>query len=389
MLEKITPRVTSVGVDNTKERKFENQYVLYHGMAYNSYVVKGEDKTAVIDAVEEKGFVEWRTHLVAALEGEMPDYLIVQHMEPDHSATILDFCEIFPDVRIVCSAKAAGMLNQFFPDCGLAERVIAVKEGDKLELGGVTLQFLAAPMIHWPEVMMTYCPEERVFFSADAFGKFGAVGYEDDWINEARRYYTNIVGKYGAQVQSLLKKAAGLEIHTIAPLHGPVLSENLGYYIGLYHKWSTYTPEEDGVLIAYASVYGGTAEAALLLGSMLMAMGVKVITFDLCNQPVSEAVAQAFRYSKMILASVTYDGGLFPAMHDFLYHLASKGFKNRRVGLVENGSWAPVAAKMMAGMLEKMKGMKICENVFTIKSRLNNDTDREPMVQFIHSFLSE
>lgn len=387
MFERITQNITSVGVDNTSETKFENQYTLPHGMAYNSYVIKGNEKVAVIDAVEFDGFEQWRTHLVGVLGEVDPDFLVVQHMEPDHSATVREFCNMFPDAKIVCSAKAAAMLDQFFPGDGLSSRAMTVKEGDTLDLGGVTLEFIAAPMVHWPEVIVTYCREEKVLFSADAFGKFGAVSYRDDWANEARRYYTNIVGKYGAQVQSLLRKIAQLDIKTIAPLHGPVLKDKLEEYIDLYQKWSTYTPEVEGTLIAYASIYGNTRQLALLIADILAGMGEKVTTFDLCNQPLSEAVAQAFRHSRMILASVTYDGALFPAMHDFIYHLSIKGLRGRRVGLIENGSWGPVAARFMRDMLEKMRDMEVVEPVMTITSSFNHEKDGEKLRAFIEAYL--
>lgn len=387
MIKTITPRITLVGIDNTEEKKFENQYVLYHGMAYNSYVVRGNEKIAVVDAVESAGCQQWLNGLSVVLGNCCPDIIVVQHMEPDHSATIADFCEKYPDASIVCSMKTAGMLEQFYPEAGLSDKVITVKEGESLDLGGVSLNFYMAPMVHWPEVMVTYCPEEGVLFSADAFGKFGSVSYKDEWINEARRYYTNIVGKFGAQVQGLLRKAMALDFSVIAPLHGPVLTENLQYYIDLYNKWSTYTPEEDGVLIAYASVYGGTRNVALQLADILEKSGKRVVAFDLCNQPMSEAVAQAFRFPVFILASVTYDGALFPPMHDFLYHMSIKGLRRRRIGLVENGSWAPVAAKMMRATLERMPEMDIMEDVLTIKSRLNLNFHMDRLNSYCNNLL--
>lgn len=372
MIKTITSHITYVGVDNTSETFFENQYPLTHGMAYNSYVA-ADEKIAVIDAVEAGMEADWKASIDRVLGDRRPDYLVVQHMEPDHSAGIAHFMEQYPEARIVTSTKAKDMLGRFFHGHTLNERIIEVKDGDTISLGTISLRFIAAPMIHWPEVLTTYIPEEKVLFTADAFGKFGTVEYKDDWINEARRYYVNIVGKYGAQVQNYLKKAAALDIAVIAPLHGPVLTENLPYYLDLYNKWSSYTPEVKGVLVAYASIYGNTRRAAEYVAEGLRSRGVETVTFDLCRQDMSEALAQAFRMSTMVLASVTYDAGMFPAMHDFIHHLSIKGLKGRTVALIENGSWAPAAARLMRDQLQQIRGMEVLDNVLTIRSAMNED----------------
>ncbi|MDE7461329.1 MAG: MBL fold metallo-hydrolase [Paramuribaculum sp.] len=368
----VTPTISYVGVDDTDLGLFENQYPVPTGISYNSYIIKGE-KIALLDTVDSRRTEEWSALVSDVLYGSEPDYLVVLHMEPDHSSDIARTLLRYPGLKLVASRKALDMIPQFFEGIDLTGRSIAVKEGDTLDLGGRTLTFFNAPMVHWPEVVIAFDSLDKVLFTADAFGTFGALSYgQTDWTIQARRYYTNIVGKYGPQVQTLLKKVATLDIKAIAPLHGPILKDNLSQYIDLYNKWSTYTPETQGVLVAYASVYGGTEQAALRLADMIRAEGkYEVATIDLCRQDVSEAVAQAFRMSTLALASVTYDGALFPAMHHFLYHLRIKGLRNRRVGLIENGSWAPVAAKAMREMLGQMPGMEIVEPVVTIRSRMH------------------
>lgn len=366
-----------VGVDDIDIQLFERQYPLPHGMSYNSYVII-DDKIAVMDSVEADHGEQWIRQVEEATGERTPDYLVVHHMEPDHSACLDHAVRQWPGIRIVATAKAVAMMKQFFPDGDVADHAVIVKEGDMLSLGRHTLRFYTAPMIHWPEVMVSYEEHDHVLFSADAFGKFGALQYEDEWVNEARRYYINIVGKYGNQVQALLKKLVEPPISVIAPLHGPVLRGNLSSYLKLYDCWSRYEPEAKGILIAYASIYGGTADAARRLAEMLRSEGVKEVTVaDLCADDQSEAIAQAFRLSAMVVASPTYDGGLYPAMHDFLHHLALKNYRNRRVGLIENGSWAPMAARLMRKMLEPMPGVEIVEPVVTIVSRATAATDAE------------
>lgn len=374
----VTPTISYVGVDDTDLGFFENQYPVPSGISYNSYIIRGKDKVALLDTVDSRRSDEWSSLVSDVLAGASPDYLVILHMEPDHSADIARTLERYPAMKLVASQKALAMIPQFFEGIDVSDRTIAVKEGDTIDLGGRTLTFINAPMVHWPEVILAYDSLDKVLFTADAFGTFGALSYgRTDWIGEARRYYTNIVGKYGAQVQTLLKKLPALDIAAIAPLHGPVLRDNLDHYLDLYQKWSTYTPETQGVLVAYASIYGGTARAALRLADMIRAEGrYEVAAVDLCRQDVSEAVAQAFRMSTLALASVTYDGALFPAMHHFLYHLRIKGLRNRRVGLIENGSWAPVAAKAMREMVSQMPGMEIVDPVVTLRSRLHTaDTE--------------
>lgn len=375
----ISGNIRYVGVDDTDIALFENQYPVPHGISYNSYIVKG-DKTALLDTVESRFGAEWMAKVRSELQGASPDYLVIHHMEPDHSSNIAKAMAAFPQMIIVASQKALAMLPQFFEGTDFTGRTLVVKEGDTLDLGGRQLRFFAAPMVHWPEVMVSYDIEDKVLFSADAFGKFGALCYDDDdWSPEARRYYINIVGKYGAQVQNLLKKLAGLDISDIAPLHGPVLTGNLSRYVGLYDTWSTYRPEERGVLVAYASVYGGTRECALEFADMLRSQGAgTVVTFDLCRQDQSEAVAQAFRLSALVLASVTYDASLFPAMAEFLHHLRMKNYRNRTVGFIENGSWAPIAAKLMKDAVADLTGISAVEPVVTIRSRMHS-ADRDAM----------
>lgn len=369
MNQDITPYVKYIGADDTDLDLFESQYVVPRGISYNSYVILDE-KIAVMDTIDRRKTAEWQANLEKALDGRTPDYLVVQHMEPDHAANIGWFAAKYPQATIVASTKAVQMMPQFFEETDFAGRTQAVKEGDTLCLGRHTLKFIMAPMVHWPEVMLTYEESEKILFSADAFGKFGALCHEDDWTDEARRYYFNIVGKYGVQVQALLKKAAGLDIAMICPLHGPVLTEDLGRYIGLYDTWSKYEPETEGVLVAYASIHGNTAAAARKMGEMLQAKGAKVELVDLTRDDMAKAVECAFRYSKMIVAASSYDAGVFPPMFDFLHHLQIKNFQKRRVGIIENGSWAPTAGRVMSCMLADMKNMQVMEHTVTIKSSM-------------------
>ncbi|MBQ7034160.1 MAG: flavin reductase [Clostridia bacterium] len=369
----ITKDIRYVGVNDHQIDLFEGQYIVPNGMAYNSYVILDE-KIAVMDTVDANFTHEWLDNLQNVLEGRKPDYLIVQHMEPDHSANIANFIKTYPDAKIVSSAKAFAMMKNFFNN-DFAERQIIVGEGDTLSLGKHNLAFVAAPMVHWPEVIVTYDATDKVLFSADGFGKFGALDVEEDWACEARRYYIGIVGKYGAQVQNLLKKAAGLDIEIICPLHGPVLTENLGYYLNLYHTWSSYQPEEEGIMIAYTSVYGNTKKAVVQLAEKLKANGCpKVVVNDLARCDMAEAVEDAFRYSKLVLATTTYNAEIFPFMREFIHHLTERNFSNRTVAFIENGSWAPLAAKVMKGMLEKSKNLTFAENTVRILSALNEES---------------
>lgn len=368
---KISDAVKYIGVDDTTIDLFESQYVVPEGVTYNSYLILDE-KVAVMDTVDQRGAEEWEKKLVDALAGRKPDYLVVSHLEPDHAGSIGRMIELYPDITLVGNAKTFAMLPQFF-EIGPDVKTLAVKEGDTLSLGSHTLSFYMAPMVHWPEVMVTYESSEKILFSADGFGKFGAMGAEDDegWACEARRYYFNIVGKYGAPVQALLKKAATLDIQTICPLHGPILKEDLSYYIGLYDTWSSYRPENSGVLVAYASIHGNTAKAAEKLGELLRARGVeKVVVSDLAREDMAEVIEDAFRYDRMVVAAASYDGGVFPCMQDFLNHLQSKAYQNRTVGILENGSWAPSAAKTMRGILETLKNVTLVEPSVTITSTL-------------------
>lgn len=367
---KITNDIRYVGVNDHVTDLFEGQYIVPNGMAYNSYVILDE-KIAVMDTVSAGFEAEWIGNIARVLDGRTPDYLIVQHMEPDHSANILYFMQTYPEAQIVSSAKAFVMMKNFF-GTDFVDRQIVVGEGDTLSLGVHTLTFVTAPMVHWPEVIVTYDSKDKVLFSADGFGKFGALDVEEDWACEARRYYIGIVGKYGTPVQTLLKKAANLDIQIICPLHGPVLTENLGYYIDLYNTWSSYQPEEEGVLIAYTSVYGHTKKAVELLAERLNANGCpKVVVTDLARCDLAEAVEDAFRYSKLVLATTTYNGDMFPFMKTFIDHLTERNYSNRTVAFIENGSWAPVAAKWMKTMLEKSKNLTYAENNVTILSALN------------------
>ncbi len=366
----ITKDIIYIGVNDHKVDLFEGQYVVPNGMAYNSYVILDE-KTAVMDTVDAHFGDEWLANLEQALGGRKPDYLVVQHMEPDHSANIAKFAEKYPEAQIVGNAKTFTMVKNFF-GTDYADRRVVVKDGESLSLGAHELTFVFAPMVHWPEVMVTYDAKDKVLFSADGFGKFGALDVEEDWACEARRYYFGIVGKYGMQVQNLLKKAAALDIQTICPLHGPVLTENLGYYIGLYDTWSAYKPESEGVFVAYASVYGNTKAAAELLAEKLREKGCpKVTVADLAREDMAECVEDAFRYDTLVLASCTYNGGVFPPMREFILDLTERGYRNRRVALIENGSWAATAAKVMEKMLEGSKDITFAENRVSIKSALD------------------
>lgn len=371
----ISDKIKYIGVDDTTLDLFESQYAVPDGVSYNSYVIL-DDKTAIIDTVDKRGMKDWENNLLNALDGRNADYVIVQHMEPDHAGSLARLIELFPEITVVGNAKTFVMINQFFENINI-KNSLTVKEGDTLNLGSHTLTFVMAPMVHWPEVMVTYESSEKVLFSADGFGKFGALSLTEnaDWACEARRYYFNIVGKYGAPVQTLLKKASALDIKTICPLHGPVLSDNLGYYLDLYNTWSSYQPESKGVFIAYASIHGNTAYAAEQFAEMLRNKGVEnVVITDLSRCDIAEAVEDAFRYDRMVLAAASYDAGVFPIMQDFLHHLQAKAFQNRTVGLIENGSWAPTAAKTMRNILETMKNITIVEPVVTIKSVLK-ETD--------------
>ena len=369
----ITNDVRYVGVNDHKIDLFEGQYVVPNGMAYNSYVIMDE-KIAVMDTVDAAFTHQWLDNIQNAVENRKPDYLIVQHMEPDHSANIINFVKAYPDAKIVSSAKAFTMMKNFF-GTDFADKQIVVGGGDTLSLGKHNLTFVTAPMVHWPEVIVTYDSTDKILFSADGFGKFGALDVEEDWACEARRYYIGIVGKYGAQVQSLLKKASSLDISIICPLHGPVLSENLGYYLNLYNTWSSYQPETEGIVIAYTSVYGNTKKAVIQLAEKLKANGCpKVVVNDLARCDMAEAVEDAFRYSKLVLATTTYNAEIFPFMHQFITHLTERNFQNRTVAFIENGSWAPLAAKVMRGMFEKSKSITYTENNVTILSALNEES---------------
>lgn len=384
----ITESIQYIGVDDTTLDLFESQYVIPEGVSYNSYVILDE-KVAVMDTVDKRGMEQWEENLLAALNGRKADYLVMHHLEPDHAGSIARFLELFPDVTLVGNAKTFQMLPQFF-DFDIEGKTLVVKEGDTLSLGEHTLTFLMAPMVHWPEVMVSYDHKDKVLFSADGFGKFGALELtkDNDWACEARRYYFNIVGKYGASVQALLKKAAGLDIAYICPLHGPVLHENLGYYLGLYDTWSSYQPENKGVLIAYASIHGNTAVVAQKLGEMLKAQGVeKVVVSDLAREDMAEVIEDAFRYDRMIVAAASYDGGVFPCMQDFLHHLQSKAYQNRKVAIVENGSWAPCAGRVMRGILDTMKNLEIVEPVVTIRSVMK-ESDMEQLAALAKAMTS-
>ncbi len=370
---KISDSIKYIGVDDKDIDLFESQYIVENGIAYNSYLILDE-KIAVMDTVDKRKTDEWYKNLETALDGKSPDYLVISHLEPDHASNIKTLSEKYPEMKLVGNAKTFNMLPQFY-DFDLDGKTVTVKEGDTLDLGCHKLNFFMAPMVHWPEVMVTYESTEKVLFSADGFGKFGALDTDEDWACEARRYYFNICGKYGVQVQNLLKKAATLDIKTICPLHGPILSENLEYYINLYDKWSKYEPETDGVFIAYASIHGNTKQAALKLYDILKSKTDKKISIaDLSRSDIAEDIEDAFRYSRMIVAAPTYDGGVFPIMNDFLHHLEIKAYKNRKVGIIENGSWAPMAGKIMTSYFEKMKNVEIVPTKISIRSSLKEDS---------------
>lgn len=372
----ITDDIRYVGVNDHNVDLFEGQYVVENGMAYNSYVIMDE-QIAVMDTVDGNFTDEWLKNISDVIGDRKPSYLIVQHMEPDHSANIANFLDLYKDAKVVATAKAFVMMKQFF-GTDYPERQIVVKEGDTLSLGTHTLTFVLAPMVHWPEVMVTYDSKDKVLFSADAFGKFGALDAEEDWTCEARRYYFGIVGKYGVQAQALLKKAAGLDIQTICALHGPILKENLGYYLDLYNTWSSYGVESEGVVIAYTSVYGNTKKAVELLADKLTALGCpKVTVTDLARDDMAEAVEDAFRYGKLVLATTTYNGDIFPFMKTFIEHLTERGYRNRTIGLIENGSWAPTAAKTMLKMFEGSKNLTFTDTTVTIKSAVNTENEAQ------------
>ena len=380
LLSRISREVKYIGVDDIDIDLFEGQYDVPEGMSYNSYLILDE-KTAVLDTADQRKSEEWRQNLTEALEGRGVDYLIVHHMEPDHAANIAYVASAYPEAKIVLSAAASKMLPNFFPETDLSDRLLVVKEGDTLSLGSHTLQFIAAPMVHWPEVLMSYEQNEKILFAADGFGKFGALKYEkhnadgtlSDWACEARRYYFNICGKYGIQVQNVLKKAAALDIKTIAPLHGPVLTGDLTPFVNLYDTWSRYEPETPGVFVAYASIHGGTKAVAEKLVEMLKARtDQKIAVADLTREDQAEAIEDAFRYGRLVLLAATYDAGLFPPMHDFLYHLQIKNYQHRRFALVENGSWAPAAGKVMTEMIGQMKDCEIVAPIVTIRSRMKD-----------------
>lgn len=388
MVFNVTEKIKYIGVDDTDIDLFESQYVVPNGISYNSYLIMDE-KVAIMDTVDLRKSEEWWDNLIAALEGRTPDYLVVHHMEPDHAGNIAEALRVYPELKVVASARAIQMMPQFFEGTDFEGRTIAVKEGKTLCLGEHTLQFFMAPMVHWPEVMVSYDQIDKVVFSADGFGKFGALAHDEDWACEARRYYFNICGKYGIQVQALLKKLTTLDVACICPLHGPILKDNPDYYIGLYDTWSKYEVETEGVFIAYASIHGGTADVAKKMAEILREKGApKVSVVDLSRDDMAEAVEDAFRMGKLIVAAASYDADVFPPMHDFLHHLKMKAYQKRRVGIIENGSWAPCAAKVMISMLEQMKGIDIVQPVVTIHSRMKQ-TDLPLMEALADAMLAE
>ncbi len=388
MKKNITSTIEYIGVDDKSIDLFESQYIVPNGISYNSYIIKDE-KTAVMDTVDTRKADEWLANLKSALNGKAPDYLVISHVEPDHAGCVELFTRTYPDAKLIGNAKTFTMIKQFFNEIELTDKTVTVKEGDTVSLGSHTLTFIMAPMIHWPEVMVTYESSEKVLFSADAFGKFGAIDTNEDWDCEARRYYINIVGKYGVQVQTLLKKAAALDIQIICPLHGPVLSENLGHYIEKYNIWSSYAPENKGIFIAYASIHGNTGKAAEQLAEILKSKtNDKVSVADLARDDMAECVEDAFRYDRIVVASATYDGGLFPCMESFIAHLKAKNYQNRTVGLIENGTWAATAAKKMKAEFEGMKNISICENIVSIKSTLN-EASRAELVKLADELVSK
>ena len=370
MIKHVTDSIYYVGVDDKDIDLFENQYVVPNGMAYNSYVIDDE-KIVIMDMVDVKCAEEWYANLDEVLKGRQPDYLVMSHLEPDHSANLTEVLKRYPELKVVSNAKLLAMIPNFFPDIDLMGRTITVDGSEPFDTGVHKLNFVMAPMVHWPEVMVTYESAEKVLFAADAFGKFGTLDTDEDWACEARRYYFNIVGKYGMPVQALLKKAENLDIQIICSLHGPILKENLGYYINLYKTWSSYEPEDKGVFIAYSTLHGNTGNAAKKLAELLKEKGCpKVVVSDLAREDMAECVEDAFRYDRMVLASPTYDGGLMPVMMDFIYHLKSKAYQNRTVGFIENGSWAPMSGKLMKEQMSAMKNINIIEDVVTVKSAL-------------------
>jgi len=377
-MRNVTEQVYYVGVNDKTLDLFEGQYILPNGVSYNSYVIMDE-KIAIMDMVDRRAAKEWFDNLSEVLGDKQPDYLIISHLEPDHSANLSEVLALYPNIQIVSNEKLFGMLPQFF-DVDITERKVAVKEGDTLSLGSHELHFVMAPMVHWPEVMVTYESTDKILFSADGFGKFGALDVEEDWACEARRYYFNIVGKYGMPVQTLLKKAASLDIQIICPLHGPILSENLGYYIGLYQTWSSYEPEEQGVFIAYSSMHGNTKQVAEKLAELLEEKGVaKVAIADLAREDMAECIEDAFRYDRLVVACPTYDGAIMPVMQDFIYHLKVKMYQKRTVGIIENGSWAPMAGKIMREQFEAMKDVTVLDEKVTIRSSMK-ESDEEQLV---------
>ena len=383
----ISDAVKYIGADDKDLDLFESQYIVPNGVSYNSYVILDE-KIAVMDTIDTRKTDEWKENLERVLDGRTPDYLVVSHLEPDHAGSIKEFADKYPEAKIVASTKAIAMLPQFFEIADLTDRAVAVKEGEELSLGSHTLQFFMAPMVHWPEVMVEYEKSEKILFSADGFGKFGALDADEDWACEARRYYFNIVGKYGAQVQALLKKAATLDIQTICPLHGPILKEDLGYYIGKYMTWSSYEPEDDGVLVAYASIHGNTKKAAEKMKEILEAKGAKKVAItDLSRDDMAEAIEDAFRYDKLVLAAASYDASVFPCMETFLNKLTNKNYQNRKIAIIENGSWAPTAARVMKSYVEKMKKITLCEKTVTIKSTMK-DADVTAMEELADELLA-
>ena len=370
----VTNCVKYIGVNDKTIDLFESQYKVPNGISYNSYLIRDE-KNVVMDTVDSRMTKDWLNNLEKALEGEKVDYLVVSHMEPDHASNIELLSNKYPEMKIVGNNKTFMYIKQFFNISNLEERQVMVKEGDILNIGKHTLQFFMAPMVHWPEVMVTYEQTEKILFSADGFGKFGALDVDEEWVDEARRYYFNIVGKYGAQVQALLKKASNLDIKMICPLHGPILKENLEYYINKYDIWSSYKPEDEGVFIAYASIYGNTKAAAIQMAKLLEEKGVKqVVLADLTREDMAEAISNAFRFAKIVLASSSYNSGIFPPMEQFLHHLEGKNYQNRKIGIIENGTWAPSAGKCIKSILDNMKDITICEPMVTIKSRMNEET---------------
>jgi flavorubredoxin len=369
MTTKITDEVIYIGVNDKDLDLFESQYIVPNGVSYNSYVIMDE-KIAIMDTADQRATKEWFENLKEALGERKPDYLIISHMEPDHAANIKRLIDAYPEIKVVGNARTFPILNQFF-ELELGDKKVEVKEGETLSLGSHELTFTLAPMVHWPEVMMVYDSKDKILFSADAFGKFGTLDTDEEWLCEARRYYFNIVGKYGTMVQAILKKVSAFNIEKICPLHGPILTENLDFYIGKYNLWSSYVPEDKGIVVACASIHGHTKEAALKLVEKLEAKGEKVSFFDLTRDDSAKAIEDAFRYDRLVLAACTYDGGLFPCMEAFVHHLAAKFYQNRTIGLIENGSWAPQAAKEMKASIDTMKNIKLLEPVVTIKSALN------------------